>query len=306
MHPPEEKTDFRILPVSDEHLPEAIRLLLSAEPDPGAAARQMLPRVRSGALSRELLLAAQRDGRLAGVIWANIQPGRTASVWPPRTRPDEPADTAELVRCAIDGVRERDCVLAQAMVDEADNAAGVLQAAGFAEITRMVFFVRLTESGPAKSVRPRLELLPAEDLPPGRLESLIERTYEGTLDLPELDELRDTTDLMAGYRATGHALPGGWLVATEANEPGGCLILADHPDMDAVELVYLGVAPERRRRGWGRALVEHAARLAHGRGRSQLVLAVDERNSPAISVYRQAGFTEFARRRLLLLPLVDD
>lgn len=78
------------------------------------------------------------------------------------------------------------------------------------------------------------------------------------------------------------------------------LLLGDHPDQNAVELVYVGVTPEARGAGLGRRLVEEGLRLGRERERVALFLAVDERNSYAVSVYEDLGFVPLARRELFL------
>jgi ribosomal protein S18 acetylase RimI-like enzyme len=77
-------------------------------------------------------------------------------------------------------------------------------------------------------------------------------------------------------------------------------LLADHPDDDQWELVYLGVAPESRGQGLGMALARKALAMARRAGRRQLVLAVDAANAPAIEIYRRAGFEAWERRRIFL------
>src|SRR5215207_2407480 len=52
----------------------------------------------------------------------------------------------------------------------------------------------------------------------------------------------------------------------------------------------MGVVPEARRRGLGRALMEAAVEAARGRGVRVLRLEVLEQNEPAARLYRQLGF----------------
>ena len=52
----------------------------------------------------------------------------------------------------------------------------------------------------------------------------------------------------------------------------------------------LGVVPEARRRGLGRALMEAAIDRARSRGVRRLWLEVLEQNAPAVQLYRQLGF----------------
>ncbi len=52
------------------------------------------------------------------------------------------------------------------------------------------------------------------------------------------------------------------------------------------------VKPEERRKGIGKALVEHVIRQAIGMGFSELSIGVDIDNYPALRLYADAGFRE--------------
>ncbi|MBI3782591.1 MAG: GNAT family N-acetyltransferase [Deltaproteobacteria bacterium] len=52
----------------------------------------------------------------------------------------------------------------------------------------------------------------------------------------------------------------------------------------------LAVLPEHRRRGVGRALLEHVAEAARGLGCCKITLEVRADNGPAQALYRAAGF----------------
>ena len=64
---------------------------------------------------------------------------------------------------------------------------------------------------------------------------------------------------------------------------------------DEAELLLLAVAPDQRRRGIGRMLLDHFIDHARDAGVSRVHLEVREGN-PAVIMYRQAGFN-FAGRR---------
>ncbi len=83
----------------------------------------------------------------------------------------------------------------------------------------------------------------------------------------------------------------------------GCLLLADHPESNQWELVYMGLVPEARGRGWGAKIARHAQWEAQRAGRERLVLAVDAANRPAVAMYQQAGLFAWDRRVVLLRVL---
>lgn len=67
--------------------------------------------------------------------------------------------------------------------------------------------------------------------------------------------------------------------------------------LDEGDISNVAVAPEVRRQGIGRALVEEMLRLARLRALSFVTLEVREHNEGAIALYSQAGFVPVGRRR---------
>lgn len=63
------------------------------------------------------------------------------------------------------------------------------------------------------------------------------------------------------------------------------------------EVLAVAVAPDYRRRGIGRKLVEEAIRHAYREGAHDIHLEVEDTNSAAIALYQDVEFRESARRR---------
>lgn len=63
------------------------------------------------------------------------------------------------------------------------------------------------------------------------------------------------------------------------------------------ELVTVAVAPEARRQGLGRALLEGFLDAAHARGAAMAFLEVSAENQGAIALYESAGFARTGLRR---------
>jgi ribosomal protein S18 acetylase RimI-like enzyme len=181
-----------------------------------------------------------------------------------------------------------------------DFSSQSLSEEGFTSMTQLVYLVdELTqEFVPHKGGSLSWSAFEPEAEP--RLARLLERTYVGTLDCPWLDRLRTTADVLAGYRAVGKFDPSLWKIARNRGEDVGCVLVNVHPDVWHAEVVYLGLVPEVRGRGWGRELVECARRLALQAGCRRMVLAVDDANEPAKRLYAKCGMVEFARRVLWL------
>ena len=86
-------------------------------------------------------------------------------------------------------------------------------------------------------------------------------------------------------------------------EPAGYLLLTPCPELESLELVYLGLGPSLRRRGVASALLSRGvASVADKRvrGLRSLTCAVDTRNTPALRLYARHGFIEYDRREVWL------
>lgn len=129
---------------------------------------------------------------------------------------------------------------------------------------------------------------------------LLDRTYEQTLDCPELCGMRDTADVLESHRLAGEFDPGTWFLAFEGAEPVACGLFAKAKGRMSVELVYLGVAPSARKRGLARHLMWLGVEAARKAGADELTCAVDGRNTPAITLYERFGMREVGRRVALV------
>ena len=63
------------------------------------------------------------------------------------------------------------------------------------------------------------------------------------------------------------------------------------------EILTLAVAPEQRRQGFARSLLEAALAEARRRGATEIFLEVAEENAAASSLYASAGFAQAGIRR---------
>ena len=85
------------------------------------------------------------------------------------------------------------------------------------------------------------------------------------------------------------------------NKPAGVALLTELFDQVGWDLSYVGVVPQMRQRGLGRALTVHALHAARDGGALQLMVAVDERNAAAQQMYQSLGFELTERREVFLL-----
>ena len=243
--------------------------------------------------------------RLAGVALAQRLPGRTAAVYPSQVADELPPESpARLLRSLEEQLAAAGIHLAQALLglDQQRDEACFL-AAGYSRAATLLYMACDASVFPLEPPALDLTLEPVGVEGEQRLYEAIEASYSETLDCPLLNGLRQTADVVAGYRGVGTYRPELWFLARRGGRDVGCLILADHPSAENLELVYVGLAPAARGSGYGLALTRQAQWLARQLGRQRLVLAVDAANGPAIQVYEQAGLFGFDQRLVLIKPL---
>ncbi len=233
--------------------------------------------------------------------------GRTAMLF--TSVPGTPAQQEELgvvIDRACTGLTST--MLAQALLESHEKA--VRQAfvhAGFRDVGTLAYMRRVV---PKAGELAKVESWPSDITlrnwrqgDDALLGAALERSYEATLDCPELCGLRETADVIASHRGTGTFDPKLWWIVMLDGKPEGAMLFNPSPDQGSIELVYIGLSPALRGRGLGRLLVTHG--LAHlcGRREAWINCAVDRRNVPAMKLYDEAGFRAFAERVALVRPL---
>ncbi|SMP65473.1 hypothetical protein SAMN06265222_10955 [Neorhodopirellula lusitana] len=137
-------------------------------------------------------------------------------------------------------------------------------------------------------------------------EQVIQRTYQGSLDCPQLEEYRAPAEIIQSYRNVDSYAPDLWFWVRAAGnddsscgEVVGCMMLAKHCNSTTndlvLELVYMGVLPEHRGRRYGQQIMQQIAQVCIKENASRLVLAVDQRNHPAHAAYRRSGMQSLFR-----------
>lgn len=292
--------DVRIGPVSPQGQPEALRLVL------GPLASDDLERQREllgaggagGERSLPGLFGAYRAGLLVGAVFSQLQPGKTALVWPPRIAQGEPAQTAsKLLSAACDRLADQHVCLAQVLLEaDASSDVPMLRNQGFSRLADLLYLVSPEDQFPTSRPSGPLAFESYRPANRDRLARVVEATYCQTLDCPRLGGVRHLEDVLAGYRATGVFDAQRWLIVRHQDRDVGCLLLADHPEHGNWELVYMGLVVSARGRGWGVQMARQAQWRTRRAGRPRLVLAVDAANQPAIKTYAAVGFHPWDRR----------
>lgn len=304
----------------------AARLVSQLGPDIDLAAKRLVSIAPSHGIDLSLAWATLDPGgsRVRQVCLGVPGSGRTAMLFisepGPEGDPGGPnAALAERVACIHEvcahfardaGGRVR---LAQALPDPGERwTIDALGAAGFTKVGDLAYLRR-----PAMPVPGEHDADPAwpDGLTLTRFDQLagerdatliraLERTYIDTLDCPELCGLRAARDVLASHRATGVFDPALWWVLLDEGRPEGCVLLNRCPEQRTVELVYLGLGPTLRGSGLAGKLLCFS--LARGRAANPgwtTTCAVDERNAPALKLYRALSFEAFARRVALVRPV---
>ena len=254
------------------------------------------------------LIGARRNGRLVGAMFSQIATGKTAVVGLPRLVDGEPNSTATLLYTATwEFLSCNQVVLAQLLLSTVNRReAALLQQGRFRNLADLFYLVSLEDDFPLRNPSTQLEFEPYDVVYHNQWEEIITATYQDTRDCVGLRDLRSLDDALAGYRPSDASNPGLWLIARRRGHAVGCLVVADCPRHDTMELLYLGLTAEARGRGWGKQLARHAQWLARRAGRRQLVLAVDKTNTPALQTYTSVGFQAWQRRRLFVRPIPSD
>jgi len=180
------------------------------------------------------------------------------------------------------------------------------QAADYRLLTTLIYLRGHADAAPRCPINTELEWRSYTPEAARLFERAVERSYEQSLDCPELSELRTVRDALAGHRATGTFDPSLWWVTLLAGEPIGVILLSKIGAQAGLELVYMGTAPTARGLGVGDALLERGFHCAARTGVKIVTLAVDARNSHARRLYERWGFAEVGVRAAWIASAVES
>jgi ribosomal protein S18 acetylase RimI-like enzyme len=277
-HVPEEDRDQRVAHVLD--------LISLGEVDPAG-----------------VLVARGRQG-LCGAMICQPLAGAGGLVWPPQSLPGKDGREIEdrLVHSAAAWLRSRGAKLAQALLPSAAGPSGAaLERNGYRCVTRLLYLRHYLDL-PATllTTEDRLSFVPYSRCTADEFHETLLRTYVETLDCPEVNGVRDLTEILAGHRAQGKPDAHHWWLARTPARPVGVLLATELLDAQGWDISYLGLVPEARGHGLGKELVRKALFEARAADALLLTLAVDDRNWPARDLYRRMGFETFDSREVYL------
>ncbi|MEX2171167.1 MAG: GNAT family N-acetyltransferase [Pirellulales bacterium] len=282
---------------------EAIKLVLrDLTPEQQVATVASTARLPEKSLDGlDALFVAICQRQITAAVWAQPQPGRTATLWPPQFAGESDTDVAsELIEAATRRTGESDAAMLQAVIEPTDTfTPNLLLSAGFAHVAKLLYLEWLPKHF-ERSMRPVPQFEPYHSGLRESLKQVIGQTYIGSLDCPKLDHLRSLDDVLEGYQATGDFDPTMWMLVRAEGHDVGALLLAWFAQTQQAELIYMGIVPAARGQGMGAALLSQAQALAIERRAEKLLLAVDAANIPARKLYQRAGFREWSQRNVYM------
>jgi len=228
------------------------------------------------------------------------RPGRTGMMFASavgKRRDVEP--TAQVIAAAASSASADEIRLLQALVDpEADLESKAFAAAGFDELAMLAYLQRSVPREPSWPEEPAgVRCVAYSPALRGQFAAALEASYEQTLDCPALRGLREIDDVLTGHQSTGQFDAAMWTLLLEDDQPMGVVLVNRLDEMQGAELVYLGLSPAARGKGYGALLVRRGLALCAEAGARTLTLAVDAANDPAVRLYRRLGFYRVARKR---------
>lgn len=257
--------------------------------------------LQHGELDPHGLFILHGPADLCGALLCMPVPGRSALLWPPGTVEDRRAEREDaLLRHACTWLRQRGVKLTQTLLaPEETFLAYPLLRNGFSAVTRL-WYMRHSLNLPVDCLNTPSRLNYQTFADDALFRQILQRTYEGTLDCPEVNGVRGIDEVLEGHRAQGTFDPERWWLACEGERPVGVLMMAEIPESGDWEVAYMGVAPEARRRGFGREMLLHGLCEARAAEVPAVTLSVDARNQPAWNLYRSMGFEPYDQRVVYL------
>lgn len=251
-------------------------------------------------LSLEHCLIARHEENIVYSCLCIDSPGRSSAVYLPTWLPDPQATDilVSLLLKAADEAHGRGICFLQAIIPpHALLEQSVYEQAGFRPLAELIYMERdATTPLVVEKPSPALSWVTYSAETHRLFAQTVQETYEGSLDCVGISGTRDIEDVLATHRSTGVFNPRTWFVGIADDNPVGVLLLSEVPEQAALEVVYMGLRPAYRGKGYASALMERAVRIGRDLAALRLTLAVDAENTPARRLYARFAFEETSRR----------
>jgi GNAT superfamily N-acetyltransferase len=257
---------------------------------------------------RWLALEARQNGRFVGAAAARIYPDASADlVLPDRSANTDPSVvTVLLARLSAQLAGQHIRLVTAYLPVQAIGLHHSMAAAGFQRTHDLLVLASNPDSCTAED--PSGDWLFRTSQPPGdsALQTVFARSLIGSLDFPNLSTSASAEATLARFAEAGEPDARMWYLVEYRGRSAGCLLMAADWGCRWCELLYLGLAPEHRRKGGGRALLKYALWTAVKLDLHIIIAGVDATNDPAIAIYAAAGFDPAARRCVFFRRLTAD
>jgi mycothiol synthase len=295
-------------PVQSPELRAAIGMILGGphRPAPPAQVADFITSASERRIDVASTWIAHRPGEIAWAVLPIVNPGRTLLLLTSaQVDASTEAAASRLVGEICSHYARQGVQLSQVLMEpQHEYARRFFVAMGFQEIAELIYLQGpVPRNAKAPEIGRSMRWVEYSESTHALFAQAIQKTYIESLDCPLLSGLRDIEDVIVGHQATGHFEPHFWQVLAEGTRPLGVVLLSRIPKSDAMELVYLGLAPEARRRGVGIVLMQQAMQMINGDQRRRLSLAVDSRNNPALRLYYRFGMQQVATRWAMIRDL---
>lgn len=286
---------------------QALGLLLTGDPGCAeSAVRHFVDFLREQRMALDNFWVAQRDGALEAAALVVECIGRTAMIFfsPVVAAGDLPM-ISRLVRTACRAQSPQRATLIQALLDPPQALERqALERAGMTYLAHLSYMQCRTDRRLTPlDLDPPLQVVHYSPQARPLFAQAVLASYEDTLDCPGLLGLREVEDVLDGHMATGRFQAPLWFALRHGEEPAGVMLINLAAAAGAAEMVYLGLARRWRGRGLAKRLLRHGLGAARQHGATSMVLAVDERNEPALRLYRSMRFSFSARKVAMIFTL---
>jgi len=288
----------------------ALALLLSGEADAdNPSVDQFLSFGKDHEMDLTECWAALLNGHPQASALLVPSAGRAGLFFMSNVKSSRAVDTmATLLNAACEAQSPQKLTLLQVLLDTGqEHEVAALRGAGFSSLATLGYMQRHADSNGKATLKldhQDITVTNWSEANRSHFEDAVLASYEQTLDCPALLGLRKIEDVIAGHMSTGEFHPKLWFALRHGEEPVGAMLLNVIPQRNALELVYLGLCPKWRGLGLARQLVYHALALAPKYNTNQVILAVDEKNEPALKLYRKLGFVSTAKKHAMIRSLV--
>ena len=263
----------------------------------------MMRQYQSGKTDLRGIFQAKQDNTLVGALYAQSRPDGSVMLWVPTLTQGFPHEP--LLESLITYCQSKNAIAIVALADRNQ----LFDEQTFCTVGQFQFLSDLVHlavevSPEMQAEKPyRLQFVPLShysdysDSIFDRLERLVKKTYEHTLDFPDLMQIVPVEAVLQGYKEGSLFRPELWFFIQRDGMDVGVLLLTD-ASPEQFELTYMGLIESARGQGFAREIVSFAKAITCREKRLMLLTSVDEKNIPACQSYLSQGFRAWDRKKV--------